>query len=429
MKHFLKLSVILLITFVNKTNAQFIDKNNISNIQILREDLYNPGSSGDINPEKSNKGMLLIYHKVPPNSWTAYSFDLSKLITNDTLDKLIEKVGSTEYDDICVHKVTRDTIYCHDYSDVYPWLLSKRDTNDYLECITKQIIKGASNAVMINAEFINDEGFTQDNYGYVFTNNLVYDWNKDNPYHYLLISDHGPAGETKRFKITEPEGGISGKVKSMDDDFDITVKRIIYKSLTNQVGSNSIQKRGFLITQDSSSRYWFIKDDRAFNIETTFTSMSQDEYIALDNVLIVKRVENGSDSTTTLFSENNSEGLNIPCSFKATFNNYRKYEINSDWYVPILCTDGKDLKLIDYNNQQIIEVPKDLYIAKDYGKAEASSHIFKTKLKKELQKYEIENYFEDKVIFMNKKKIMFIYEQGDFVVVDKQYINQLLKNM
>jgi hypothetical protein len=77
MKHFLKLSVILLITFVNKTNAQFIDKNNISNIQILREDLYNPGSSGDINPEKSNKGMLLIYHKVPTNSWTAYSFDLS----------------------------------------------------------------------------------------------------------------------------------------------------------------------------------------------------------------------------------------------------------------------------------------------------------------------------------------------------------------
>lgn len=429
MKHFLKLSVILLLTFVNETNAQLIDKNNISNIQILREDLYNPGSSGDINPEYSNKGMMLIQHKRPPKSWTAYSFDLSKIITRDTLEKLIEKVGTRDGEDICVHKYTRDTIYCHDYSSVYPWLVSKQDTNDYLGCITNQIINGESYDVMINVEFITIDGYAQEKHGYVFTNNLVYDWNLNTPYHYLLIGNNGPEEVNKRFMITEPQGGINGYVKSLDDNTSIQIKRIIDKSIVNYSGSNSIQKHGFIIVEDISSRYWFIKDDRIFEINSTFSNMNQDEFISLGNVLIVKRVENGLDSTITLFSTENIEGFGIPCSFKAQLSNYKSYSLNSDWYVPILCKDGKDLKLIDYKNQQIIQVPKDFYVAKDYGRAEISSLIYKTKFKKELLKYGVEDYLEDKVIFMNKKKTMYVYQEGKFIVVDKKYIDEVLKTI
>ena len=425
----LKLTAILLITFIPETKAQIIDKNNINNIQIIREDFYNPMSSGDINPEYSNKGMLLIQHKTPPKSWTAYSFDLSKIITRDTLDKLIEKVGTREDEDICVHRYTRDTIYCHDYFVVYPWLLSGIDTNDYLECITKKIRKGETHDVIINVELITVDGFSQEKHGYVFTNNLVYDWNLNPPYHYLLIGNNGPEEVNKRFMITEPEGGINGYVKSLDDNTSIEIKRIIHKSLANHSGSYSIQKQGFIIVEDLSSRYWFIKDDRIFNIESNFSNMNQDEFISLGNVLIIKRIENGLDSTTTLFSTENKEGFGIPCSFKAQLSNYKIYSLNSDWYVPILCKDGKDLKLIDYKNQNIIQVPKDLYVAKGYGSAETTSPIYKTTLKKELLKYDVGNYFEDKVIFMNKRKTMYIYQEGQFIVVDKKYIDQILKNI
>ncbi|MFM6955810.1 MAG: hypothetical protein ACKOX1_04580, partial [Ignavibacteria bacterium] len=59
--------------------------------------------------------------------------------------------------------------------------------------------------------------------------------------------------------ITEPEGGINGYVKSLDDNTSIEIKRIIHKSLANHSGSYSIQKQGFIIVEDLSSRYWFIK--------------------------------------------------------------------------------------------------------------------------------------------------------------------------
>ena len=125
-----------------QANAQYTERNNIKSIKIHRNDYFNPGSSGDVNPEISNRGIILINHFKPTDSWSTYEFNLSKYISIDTLDKLIEKVGTNENDEtVCVHRITRDTIYCHDYASVYPWLLERVDTNQYLNCITKTFSK------------------------------------------------------------------------------------------------------------------------------------------------------------------------------------------------------------------------------------------------------------------------------------------------
>lgn len=43
--------------------AQSINRNNIESIEIHRADYYNPGSSGDVNPEKSNCGLIVVRHQ------------------------------------------------------------------------------------------------------------------------------------------------------------------------------------------------------------------------------------------------------------------------------------------------------------------------------------------------------------------------------
>lgn len=102
---------------------------------------------------------------------------MTKYISIDTLDKLIEKVGTNENDEsVCIHRITRDTIYCHDYASVYPWLLSRVDTNQYLNCITKLIGTGSYKNVVVNIESIQAKGHSTDNYGYLFTKNKIYDW-------------------------------------------------------------------------------------------------------------------------------------------------------------------------------------------------------------------------------------------------------------
>ena len=83
---------------VFETKAQSTDRNNIKSLEIHRLDYYNPGSSGDINPEISNRGIILLKHFKPTESWSTYEFNLSKYISIDTLDRLIEKVGYYIYD-------------------------------------------------------------------------------------------------------------------------------------------------------------------------------------------------------------------------------------------------------------------------------------------------------------------------------------------
>ena len=112
-----------------QANAQYTERNNIKSIKIHRNDYFNPGSSGDVNPEISNRGIILINHFKPTDSWSTYEFNLSKYISIDTLDKLIEKVGTNENDEtVCVHRITRDTIYCHDYGS-FPEKSSMYSTN------------------------------------------------------------------------------------------------------------------------------------------------------------------------------------------------------------------------------------------------------------------------------------------------------------
>ena len=79
-----------------QANAQYTERNNIKSIKIHRNDYFKQGSSGDVNPEISNRGIILINHFKPTDSWSTYEFNLSKYISIDTLDKLIEKVGTIE---------------------------------------------------------------------------------------------------------------------------------------------------------------------------------------------------------------------------------------------------------------------------------------------------------------------------------------------
>ena len=410
-----------------ETKAQSTDRNNIKSLDIHRLDYYNPGSSGDVNPEISNRGIILLKHFKPKDSWSAYEFNLSKYISIDTLDKLIEKVGTNKNDEtVCVHRITRDTIYCHDYASVYPWLLERVDTNQYLNCITKTIGSGINKDVVVHIESISAKGHTSDNYGYLFTKNKIYDWDGNKPYDYLLIGSHDEVGEIKRFMITEPREGSKGIAKSMDDDNQIDFNRIVFKEISDRGYTNSIQRSGYMIVEDVSGTYWYIDDDFKFIVETSFSGMFSDKYQSLENVFVIKRKISEDDSTVTLFSEENPKGIKIDCSLKATFTNYQVSNIHGSWYVPILCKDGNKTILIDYKNSSTFDIPLEMKIVKEYGSFPDNSAMFSTNLKFDLKKREVQYKLEDKVIFMDKKKKLYVYESEKLIEINKKYIKDVM---
>lgn len=411
-----------------QANAQSTDRNNIKSIEIHRNDHYNPGSSGDINHEVSNRGIILLTHFKPKDSWSAYAFDLSKYISQDTLDRLIETVGYDENDQaICVHRITRDTIYCHDYASVYPWLLERIDTNQYLDCITKSIVIGKNNDVLVNIESLEAKGFASENYGYVYTNNKINDWNNNPPYDYLLIGSNNENGEINRLMINEPSMGSKGSAKSMDDSLQVIYNKIIHKELDDRNNGNSIQRSGYMIIEDTNERYFYVNDDFLFELETNFSGLLSDKYEALENVLIIKRRLSGGDLNVHLFSADNPEGIEIDCSLNATFMNYQMHDLNGSWYVPILCKDDNKILLIDYKYQTTFQVPAGMKIVKEYGYIPEKSQLYSSRLKKELKKHEVQRKLEDKVIFMDMKKKLYVYESEKLVELNKSYIDNMLK--
>ena len=439
---------------VFETKAQSTDRNNIKSLEIHRLDYYNPGSSGDINPEISNRGIILLKHFKPTESWSTYEFNLSKYISIDTLDRLIEKVGyyiydhesnirtyisldgknseknnieSNSYEDVCVHRITRDTIYCQDYASVYPWLLARIDTNQYLDCITKSIVIGRNNDVLINIESLEAKGFASENYGYVYTNKKVYDWNNNPPYDYLLIGSNNENGEINRLMINEPSMESKGSAKSMDDNLQIIYNRIIHKEVDDRGNGNFIQRSGYMIIEDTNERYLYVNDDFLFELETVFSGLYSDRYEALENVFIIKRRLSGGDSVVYLFSSENPKGIEIDCSQNATFMNYQMHDLNGSWYVPILCEDNNKFLLIDYKNHTTFQVPAGLKIVKEYGYIPDKSQIYSTKLKKELKKHDVQRKLEDKVIFMDVKKKLYVYENEKLVELNKSYTDKLSK--
>ena len=410
-----------------QANAQYTERNNINSIKIHRNDYFNPGSSGDVNPEISNRGIILINHFKPTDSWSTYEFNLSKYISIDTLDKLIEKVGTNENDEtVCVHRITRDTIYCHDYASVYPWLLERVDTNQYLNCITKMIGSGINKDVVVHIESISAKGHTTDNYGYLFTKNKIYDWGGNKPYDYLLIGSHDEVGEVKRFMITEPREGFKGIAKSMDDDNQIDFNRIVFKEISDRGYTNSIQRSGYMIVEDVYGTYWYIDDDFIFIVETSFSGMFSDKYQSLENVFVIKRKTSDDESSVTLYSEENPEGIKVKCSQSSTFTNYQVSNIHGSWYVPILCKDGNKTILIDYKNKSTFDIPLEMNIVKEYGSFPEKSSMYSTNLKSDLKKREIQYKLEDRVIFMDKKKKLYVYESEKLMELNKKYIKKMM---
>jgi len=286
---------------------------------------------------------------------------------------------------------------------------------------------GKNNDVLVNIESLEAKGFASENYGYVYTNNKIYDWNNNFPYDYLLIGSNNENGEINRLMINEPSIGSKGSAKSMDDSLQVIYNRIIHKELNDRDNGNSIQRSGYMIIEDTNERYFYVNDDFLFELETNFSGLFSDKYEALENVLIIKRRLSGGDLNIHLFSAENPEGIEIDCSINATFMNYQMHDLNGSWYVPILCEDDNKILLIDYKNKTTFQVPAGMKIVKEYGYIPEKSQLYSSKLKKELKKQEVQRKLEDKIIFMDTKKKFFVYESEKLVELNKSYIDNILK--
>lgn len=181
-----------------------------------------------------------------------------------------------------------------------------------------------------------------------------------------------------------------------------------------------------MIVEYVSGTYWYIDDEFKFIVETSFSGIFSDKYQSLENVFVIKMILSEDETSVTLYSEENTEGIKVKCSQSSTFINYQLSNIHGSWYVPILCKDGDKTILIDYKIKSTFDIPLEMKIVKEYGSFPEKSSMYSTNLKSDLKKREIQFKLEDRVIFMDKKKKIYVYQSEKLIELNEKYIKEMM---